>query len=1277
MVTNTHARDQHHARPYRSSSRTHRIALSLACLLGLLLLILYVTSIAEIPQPHKRPLQFATAATDPPIIINEVAWGGTAASPFDEWIELLNLTGKPQSLEGWTLIADDGNPTVPLWGEIPAYGYFVIERTDDDTISDRPADLIASFGSGLSNAGEGLNLINPAGDLIDTANSDGGPWPNADTGGSPTYQSMERVDPTALDLDVNWKSNDGSLTCGLDANGDVLNATPGSINAAYQPIFSQNSDLALSSEFPSTVRAGDLMTAHIDLLNRGGLTATQVVLTASLSGGAYYQNQTSDHDTFRKLNDQTLIWHQSQLKPNPEIPSRITLTLRISPSLAVGAEVVSHLTATTASPELHSDNNSITSSTRIRELSADLVLTKTGPSQIKALIPPDMITYNLSIYNRGPDTASGIWITDRLPSNLTFLTQTSTSLFTKDLELMTWYVESLSPQMTYSLALVTSLTQPISESLRNEAGVWTTTPDPRDSNNRASWRSEAIPTILISSVLYDGYAYMDADEALGITNLGPGPLSLQDWQICKDQSGQIACKRLPGITVTDASEIWIAKDAAAFIETFGFAPDAQMSSWLGLANAGDEIILQDPDHRYVDTVVYGAGISTVPGWSGPSVTPYYNFLRGKTGQIIHRIPDERTGLPAYDSDTLWDWIQNPGDPLNGRRALYPGWDVDSFFIPLSVTESASTTLAIAPDHAFEIISEKLEQANESILLEVYTLRHPALISTLAKKAAEGVNVKVLLEGSPVGLGINAPEWQTELYACAEIETHGGEVWFMIHKPEDRIYNRYSYLHPKLIVIDDEWLIIGTQNLTYSSLPSDDKHDGTAGSRGTLMITNASSVVQRGIEIITSDLDPQNHSDLLRWNQGYLETYGPPNLNAIDLSTPNWTSYTIQFSTPLHISGDTHFEFFTAPEAALRQTDALLGLINRAGIGDSIEVEQAYEYLAWGEDPVLEPNLRLQAYLNAAHRGARVRLLLNGHGFIPDFDHPPEENLETVAYVRQQAKTHNLDIQAAVGNPTGLGIHNKMVLVNLGEGQRYVHSGSINGSETSSKVNREVALQLRSDEAYEYYLAMFEYDWWSSHPLYFPIVTRNYQPPAPPVDYLVISEVYYGGTSESEWVEIFNPSERGVDLSTYRLGDAETPEAFEAMFHFPSGLSLESGEVLVIAVNGLQVSEADLEFYEHTPEVPNMILDPHWGDPRYPFALRNLGDQVLLLGAGNIPIDVVLWGDATYPGMIPHTGVTNTAASLSRQPPIYDTDDCAQDFVETYPPTPGEVSSASR
>ena len=95
------------------------------------------------------------------VIINEIAWMGTSNSAQDEWIELYSASGA--NLEGWILKTADDAMNISLSGTIPAGGYFLIERTDDSTVPNVSADLVTPFGSGLSNSGEVLILINASG----------------------------------------------------------------------------------------------------------------------------------------------------------------------------------------------------------------------------------------------------------------------------------------------------------------------------------------------------------------------------------------------------------------------------------------------------------------------------------------------------------------------------------------------------------------------------------------------------------------------------------------------------------------------------------------------------------------------------------------------------------------------------------------------------------------------------------------------------------------------------------------------------------------------------------------------------------------------------------------------------------------------------------------------------------------------------------------------------------------------------------------------------------
>lgn len=102
------------------------------------------------------------------VLINEVAWMGTVDSSTNEWIELSN-EGSSTDLSGWVLRIE-GKKDISLTGSIGAGGYYLIERTDDDTVPSIPADLVTSFGTGLSNDGAVLILLNAAGAEMDRMN---------------------------------------------------------------------------------------------------------------------------------------------------------------------------------------------------------------------------------------------------------------------------------------------------------------------------------------------------------------------------------------------------------------------------------------------------------------------------------------------------------------------------------------------------------------------------------------------------------------------------------------------------------------------------------------------------------------------------------------------------------------------------------------------------------------------------------------------------------------------------------------------------------------------------------------------------------------------------------------------------------------------------------------------------------------------------------------------------------------------------------------------------
>ncbi len=192
-----------------------------------------------------------------PVVINEIAWMGTKASDEDEWIELYNRTSKTINLSGFRLYSSglgpyiifgsDSSDKTTVNSSIAPHGYYLIERTNDETVGDISADWYGSFNNGLegngdSNWGENLYLAynknNSTTTLDYVSVCQGNRW----CGGlGYSYRTMERVDPDVRgDVSDNWFTNILYIKNGRDKNGNAILGTPKSRNSANYLIFTSN-----------------------------------------------------------------------------------------------------------------------------------------------------------------------------------------------------------------------------------------------------------------------------------------------------------------------------------------------------------------------------------------------------------------------------------------------------------------------------------------------------------------------------------------------------------------------------------------------------------------------------------------------------------------------------------------------------------------------------------------------------------------------------------------------------------------------------------------------------------------------------------------------------------------------------------------------------------------------------------------------------------------------------------------------------------------------------
>ena len=247
-----------------------------------------------------------------------------------------------------------------------------------------------------------------------------------------------------------------------------------------------------------------------------------------------------------------------------------------------------------------------------------------------------------------------------------------------------------------------------------------------------------------------------------------------------------------------------------------------------------------------------------------------------------------------------------------------------------------------------------------------------------------------------------------------------------------------------------------------------------GRRGFYLITTALPVIAALTQLFAIDWAPDRFLDLHPFELAHAKYGGPPP----DFVFPELTEYDVRespFRTPITVSGPAQFIVISAPENAVRPDTGLNALIRRAGAGDEIVLVQLYENKNWGEttsNPIADPNPRLLALIEAARRGARVRLLLDS--FFDEAD-ALRSNRATVDYIQNLATTEGLDLEARLGNPTLGGIHAKLALVRLGA-ERWSAVGSLNGGETSHKLNREVVVMTDLAGVYERLHEVFSWDW---------------------------------------------------------------------------------------------------------------------------------------------------------------------------------------------------------
>lgn len=529
-------------------------------------------------------------------------------------------------------------------------------------------------------------------------------------------------------------------------------------------------------------------------------------------------------------------------------------------------------------------------------------------------------------------------------------------------------------------------------------------------------------TVFLSRV----YANADRDdEFVELGNGGLVAIDLNGWSLTDGE----ATAAFPLDAILPArGRLLVARNSTAYAEDtlasadFAFERgDARRMEGGGprLANAGDEVRLFDPSGALIDAYVWGDSVDSGPGWTGrPAVA------MGR-GEIAVRNPDGRGGWT--DSDTAEDW--------EGLRRYRLG---QSAFDPAEFELRTKAMAILSPDEGDRPLLSFLGSATATIDLAVYTFTSERIAALLADMAGQGVRIRVLLDGAPVG-GIEDAEHRV----VAELLAAGVEVRWLTGGAN--VIKRYRYLHAKYAIVDGRAAWIGSENFGPAGFPSEG-----GGNRGWSVVIEDGQVAATLGAIFATDFNPDRPDSIEATAQVGEPLPAPP-------KAPRWPG-------PL-AAATRSAQIVIAPDTAL-DPSGLLGLI--ASARDHVWIEVFYLDEEWDD----HANPFLEAAFDAGRRGVSVRILLDGSWSSLGEDSTGNDAI--VERLNRRARNETLDLEARLLVPRGRieRLHNKGLVV---DGSAVLVS-SMNWAHGSATENREIGIILNDPDLASVFEASYLADW---------------------------------------------------------------------------------------------------------------------------------------------------------------------------------------------------------
>jgi uncharacterized repeat protein (TIGR01451 family) len=256
------------------------------------------------------------------------------------------------------------------------------------------------------------------------------------------------------------------------------NRTSGQVSCSSgsQPSCPPTDLVITKADSPDPVLAGQSLTYRLTATNSGPIDDTRVTVADPLPANATFVSASSTRGTCTESAG-TVTCRVRSLPVN----TTATVTIVVTPTTAGALTNTASISGD--QPDSDSSNNSATATTTINP-AADLSLTKTdAPDPVSA---GSIFTYALTATNGGPSPATGVVVTDTLPTHVEFSSVSARQgTCTRSNGTITCRLRTLSAGASATVSIKVRATGNL-PSVVNTASVAGTEADPVSSNNRAS-----------------------------------------------------------------------------------------------------------------------------------------------------------------------------------------------------------------------------------------------------------------------------------------------------------------------------------------------------------------------------------------------------------------------------------------------------------------------------------------------------------------------------------------------------------------------------------------------------------------------------------------------------------------------------------------------------------------------------------------------------------------------------------------------------------------------